>query len=377
MRKILLSAFAILAVAPLAIPQTAFACSCVYYEDDQQRMKAYYDGADLIFQGTPVEVSEDTLENEFIYSVSVERLWKGTADAYVDIRTAANPGACGMEMKLGEHMIIFAYENYGVYTTGLCSGTMRPEDAKDITHWLNGEMEQHPEYLGPPVEVDCTPYICANGEVHPACTEDGYPLSYLVAPCQFAGGEKKEEEVKEEEVEEEKEDRFSDVDDSHPNAKAIYFIRNEGIVQGYEDGTYGPNRLITREEFTKIVVETLFGQDEIDTCESDDLFTDVHQNHWAADYICLAKAKSILEGYDTGAFGMGNTINFAETSKIVVNAFGIQTEGEDHLGVWWRPFVFALARIGGLPSSFTDPNQMLTRADMAEIIYRVMIGMEV
>jgi len=68
-------------------------------------------------------------------------------------------------------------------------------------------------------------------------------------------------------------------------------------------------------------------------------------------------------------------VNFAEASKIVVEAFGIKTSPEDLIDDWWKPYVYALSRIGGLPSSFTDPNQFVTRGEMAEVIYRVKTGM--
>ncbi len=379
MRKTLLL-LAIL-VAPLAVPTQAYACSCVYYEPGEQRFIASYDQADLIILGTPIEFTENLKAYDHIYNVGVEKVWKGQADAYIDIHTGSDSGACGIDLPLNEPFVIFAQKYDGEYSTGQCSGTVAASD--EVMTWLNN-------YLGPPVPKpesepvlnDCRPYICNNGDSFPACTEDGTFLAYFVAPCQFSGGE-----VGEEPPVDVPSNDFEDVPTSHKNYIPISFVKDEGIVEGYNDKTYRPQKAITRDEFTKIIVEATSSRDEIDACTTDNLFLDISENDWSYKHVCTAKKRHIVDGYDTGMFLPGNTLNFAEGAKIVVNAFGIPVNQEDLVWLanrssveqsegWWRPFVFALARVGGLPSSFTDPNQVVTREDMANMIYLVMMGIQ-
>ena len=250
-------------------------------------------------------------------------------------------------MEIDKRIIIFAYQSDGVYHTDICSGTKAANNASDLTNWLNGDKEQ----------PSCAPYICPNGDTFPTCTEDGHTINYLVEPCRFA---------------KEPANGFSDVPESHPNFAAITYVKEQGMVQGYDDGTYGPDLFINRAEFTKIILEATVDSNDIDTCESSDLFSDVTQSDWFGDYVCMAKQTGVIGGYPDGSFKPANSINFAEAAKIVVVAFDIPFAKDD---IWWKPYVFALARIGGLPSSFSDPNQQLTRGDMAEIIYRVKMGM--
>lgn len=354
MRRLL--AVIAVAIAPLALPQQAFACSCLYFEDEQERLSAYYNNADVVLQGVPINMVTKNGTN--IYNVSIEKVWKGKADAYIDIRTADNEAACGIDMELDSRMIIFANNDDGVLYTSLCSGTTPAKQADDIIQWLSD----------PPAENTCEPYICNNGEVHPSCTEDGHVIHYLVNPCQFSDNEEPENEYV-----------FTDVPDTHPNASAIAFVKDEGIVQGYEDGTFGPNLFINRAEFTKIIINAALGTTlQVDNCsETLAEFTDVNaKDDWYVQYLCAAKQNHIIDGYPDHTFRASSTINFAEAAKIVISAFDIKTRPADEGDIWWRPYVFALARIGGLPSSFTDPNQQLTRGDMAEIIYRVMMGIE-
>jgi len=111
---------------------------------------------------------------------------------------------------------------------------------------------------------------------------------------------------------------FSDVGETHPNYDAIQFMQDSGVVEGYQDGTYQPDKTINRAEFTKIVMEAVYpGQAVVDSC-----FDDVIQKDWFSDYICNAKVKGIVGGYEDGTFKPNDEINFVEASQIINVAYG-------------------------------------------------------
>ena len=60
---------------------------------------------------------------------------------------------------------------------------------------------------------------------------------------------------------------FDDVLDLHPYSEAILYVQSENIVSGYGDGTFRPERSVTRAEFTKIVVEAQFEDQAIDIAD--------------------------------------------------------------------------------------------------------------
>jgi|GEM_PF-995545 hypothetical protein len=373
MRKTLLLIAVLL--APVVSPQSAYACSCMYFEEENERNTAYYNNADLVIQAIPMEVGFD--DDQLVhYSVSVEKVWKGKADAHIDIATALDSAACGITLQIDKPMIIFAYQSDNQYRTGLCSGTAEPSEV--LVNWLNdydgtsaspvAPTEPDADADGP--LPDCTPYSCKNGDLFPRC-EGSTVINYLVEPCQFSGGkgEPKVEDDNDSQI-------FTDVHTGHRNIESISFVKNEGIVKGYDDGSFKPDQLINRAEFTKIIVTANYAINAIDTCKSDDLFSDISQSDWFVDFVCIAKKDGVIDGYPDGTFRPEALVNLAEAAKIVVGAFGIETNAKSNLGTWWKPYVFALAQIGGLPTTFSDPNQQLTRGDMAEIIYRVMMGME-
>ncbi len=112
-------------------------------------------------------------------------------------------------------------------------------------------------------------------------------------------------------------DYFADTE-NYQWRDSIDFLQAEEIVQGYEDGTYRPEQTINRAEFTKIVIESYFSPKDFEDFEGD-CFTDVASTDWFSAYVCFAKEEEILKGYPDGSFGPGNPINQAEALKIIMN----------------------------------------------------------
>ena len=170
---------------------------------------------------------------------------------------------------------------------------------------------------------------------------------------------------------------FLDVPPTHPQVEAINYVQEQGIVSGYPDGSFKPDNTINRAEFTKILVEATTDDLSIDNClkSKPALFSDVNKNQWFAKYVCTAKTQGTIIGYPDGTFGPTKEINFAEASKIIINSFGFTAEAADG-GQWYEAYINMLKSIDAVPSSLISPDQAVTRAEMAGIIYRVQTVME-
>jgi|GEM_PF-5129062 hypothetical protein len=106
---------------------------------------------------------------------------------------------------------------------------------------------------------------------------------------------------------------FPDVPESHALADEIYSGVAYGIVGGYDDGTFGPDDSITREQFGKMVVETF--ELPLETTATD--FPDNEDiSPWAVDYMATVFAYGILEGEGTGEANPGGNINRAAGAKM-------------------------------------------------------------
>jgi len=160
---------------------------------------------------------------------------------------------------------------------------------------------------------------------------------------------------------------FSDVPMQHPNAKAIRFVQEQGIVGGYPDGTYRPQQPINRAEFIKILVFAILKQDP--TAQAESCFPDVENGVWFHAPVCYAKLMNIISGFPDGTFKPTQNISLAEAAKIVANSFKLPVKSGEP---WFQPFIDALQEKNAIPVTLQDPTQLLTRGEMAEIIYRIM-----
>ncbi len=173
---------------------------------------------------------------------------------------------------------------------------------------------------------------------------------------------------------------FSDVSPDSENAEAIDYIRSQGIVQGFDDGSYQPDKSIARAGFIKIVVEAKYSAEEIASCIDENsaaseyvFFPDVPAGEWFAPYICVAKVKEIIKGFPDGTFRPAKEVSFVEAAKIIANTFS-DTELRDGETIWYEPYVIELESAAAIPLSIKAFDQLITRGEMAEIIYRIIEG---
>lgn len=107
------------------------------------------------------------------------------------------------------------------------------------------------------------------------------------------------------------ENDFKDIEDTRWSNNAISTMSKLGIVNGYEDGTFGPDKAITRAEFATIAAR--FEEQEVENSVS---FTDI-EGHWAEEYIKEVAALQWVNGYEDGTFRPQNSITRAEVMTIV------------------------------------------------------------
>lgn len=180
-------------------------------------------------------------------------------------------------------------------------------------------------------------------------------------------------------------EEFSDVQSGHSHYVAISYLKEKGIVQGYDDNTFKPNQKISRVEALKmIILSTNFAaEDEINNENvTENPFIDTPKSEWYAKYLAFASEKKLIGGYPDNTFKPNQTINLAETLKIFLQCFnGLEypENMENFLAAdtptseWYAPFA-AYAYKNGLVN-ITDsnkiiPTQDMTRGYVAEIIYR-------
>lgn len=180
--------------------------------------------------------------------------------------------------------------------------------------------------------------------------------------------------------------KFLDVPSSHQYSHAIEYVQSQGIVQGYADGSFRPDHSINRAEFTKILITSKYSQGAIAQCLGNIqvLFSDTPLNAWYTPFICMAFHHMGVSGYPDRSFKPGSAINMAEAAKILVHGYQVPIPERDYPtnepiddydpidnSFWWMPYIEALKESDSLPSTYQSPDQLVTRGEMADMIFRL------
>ncbi len=184
---------------------------------------------------------------------------------------------------------------------------------------------------------------------------------------------------------------FKDVPRNHWAYDAIKAMAEKGVIQGYNDGTFRPNNLITRAEFAKIMIAAA-GINVNSKQYLQQTFDDVDRNHWAFKYVELAK--NYLTGYKTGNVYTYKPDDVAVREDIAVALVRLkgldskkkadlsllsQFRDQSNISVALRPYI-ALALDNDLIKGYDDktfrPQNSITRAEAASLLYRAQLDEE-
>ena len=104
---------------------------------------------------------------------------------------------------------------------------------------------------------------------------------------------------------------FNDVAESDWSQQAIGFMLEKGMIKGYEDGSFRPKAAISRAEFAAMAARF----DKL-VAGTGNPFSDVPAGHWAQGAIDSAAAKGWVTGYPDGSFKPERKITRAEVVNI-------------------------------------------------------------
>lgn len=151
-----------------------------------------------------------------------------------------------------------------------------------------------------------------------------------------------------------------------------------GYINGYPDGTFQPERTVTRAEMAAILLHAGMVKPDSATGQT---FWDVPNNYWAAHAIQRTSAEGLMNGYVDGNFQPSVNITRAEIAAIIYKYKGLSAEGggysftdvtADH---WSSRIIAAVVQKGymtGYPDGSFQPERALTRAEAVTILNRVL-----
>lgn len=164
------------------------------------------------------------------------------------------------------------------------------------------------------------------------------------------------------------------------NRKAAELNRTDhfAFLVGYTDGTFGPERNMTRAEVTTMFARLLTEQIEADKTYSN-TFSDVPKGYWAANYIGYMQQFGIITGYSDGSFRPDAPVTRAEFATIA-SRFEKLTEGNksfaDVPDTYWAARYINFAATRGWVTGYSDgtfkPENTITRAEVAAVTCRLL-----
>ncbi len=173
---------------------------------------------------------------------------------------------------------------------------------------------------------------------------------------------------------------FSDIE-GHWAKTVVEEMAAKGVLNGFEDGTFRPDESVTREQFAKILVETL----KIAGNTTNIKFVDIEEDRWSKDYIY--RASRYLTGYENNGkyfFRPTEASVREDVAVAVVQAEGLQTEKPDYTllnqfsdsgeiseGIKKYVAIAVKNEIMRGKDGYFDPQGNLTRAEVSQLMYNV------
>ncbi len=180
-------------------------------------------------------------------------------------------------------------------------------------------------------------------------------------------------------------DYFKDLDEGNPNYTAIMDLVEQGVLEGYDDGTFKAEKEVSRAEAVKIVLLGL-GLDLKEVREFN--FVDVKDGDWYFDYVKTAYDLGIVQGYENDLFLPNQNVSRAEAVKILFS--GAEIEGIDASEYedlypdiqpddWFAPYAILAVKyniVATQMDGYWYPHEEMSRGEFAEMIYRFQYFME-
>ncbi len=117
---------------------------------------------------------------------------------------------------------------------------------------------------------------------------------------------------------------YNDVDADADYAGAVELLSALNIIKGDDLGNFNPDNTITRAEFAAIVCRAKGLENAAEGAKGVTAFVDVAADHWAAGYINLATQNGIINGYGDGNFGPEDKVTYEQAVKMLVCALGFE-----------------------------------------------------
>lgn len=168
---------------------------------------------------------------------------------------------------------------------------------------------------------------------------------------------------------------YLDVPEYSSTYDGIYYMTEQGLASGYDDGNFRPDDDVNRVEALKMILGAT-GHDATATDQTLEIppFPDTESNAWYMPYVTLGYSLQIMTGNDDGTLRPDTTVNRSEALKMLILAADKKTELPNVESDEWYSSYLAYGEEHSLivPDETGDylPGAALTRGELSDLIYR-------
>lgn len=164
---------------------------------------------------------------------------------------------------------------------------------------------------------------------------------------------------------------FTDAADINAdNTDAVELLTALNIIQGYEDGSFQPEKTVTRAEMAKMIFTIRNGGNDDASAYATvtTSFQDIN-GHWAAGYVKYLQNTGIVAGKSATKFDPNSTVTTGEAMKMALVLAGYRADKAQLTGSAWLNNTISLATTVGLTKDVHSAvAEGCTRQDAAQIL---------
>ena len=155
------------------------------------------------------------------------------------------------------------------------------------------------------------------------------------------------------------------------NQDAVAVTSAIGMFEGYEDGSFGPENVVTRAEMAVIICTMLYGAGvNVNQFAETSVFTDVPA--WAQGYVNLCSSLGIVAGVGDGKFDPNATVTTAQAVLMLCRALGYFQNAADFGDNWMLAATAKGTALGLYGDLKLTANAGLTRDNVAELVFNAL-----
>ncbi|MBR2491493.1 MAG: S-layer homology domain-containing protein [Ruminiclostridium sp.] len=163
-------------------------------------------------------------------------------------------------------------------------------------------------------------------------------------------------------------------------AVAVEVASQLGILEGFEDGSYGPQKTLTRAQLATMIYRITTGDvEDVYTANfaggAAQSFTDTPATAWYAGYVAYSADAGFLKGMGDGTYGPNKTLTGYQALAALLRGLGYNEAGHNFCGDDWKVQVAKVATTNGILEGVTaELDKAISREVAAQMIYNALFA---